>query len=241
MNNVTITEADGVRNMHFGTRWVQGSMRLDDPFALELEYVQQMMIWALFIHQPKSIVQLGLGAGALTKFCYRHFPQARTTAIELSSAVITANHAMFALPPNNSRLHVIEMDAMNFVQDPGNRGVVDVLQVDLYDADAHGPVFQSAEFYQACADCLTPQGMMTVNLFCDYPDHGKNLEAMDHAFEAVAWLPEVHDGNVVAMGFKQAPSVDFDQLYARAVLFRRDTGLPAESWVDGLQAWMQGA
>jgi spermidine synthase len=241
MNDVTITEADGVRNLHFGTRWVQGSMRLDDPFALELEYIQQMMIWALFIPQPRCIVQLGLGAGALTKFCYRHFPQAKISAIELSSAVITASRAMFALPPNDARLHVVEMDAMGFVQDPHNQGMADVLQVDLYDADARGPVFESVEFYQACADCLAPHGMMTVNLFCDYPDHGKNLEAMEHAFEAVAWLPEVHDGNVVAMGFKRAPSVDFEQLYVLAADFRRDTGLPAESWVDGLQAWMQGA
>ncbi len=239
MNDVIITEADGVRNLHFGTRWVQGSMRLDDPFALELEYVQQMMIWALFIQQPKSIVQLGLGAGALTKFCYRHFPQARTSAVELNAEVIAAARAMFALPPDDSRLHVVEMDAMSFVLDPINRGVVDVLQVDLYDADARGPVFESVEFYRACASCLTPHGMMTVNLFCDYPDHGKNLAAMEQAFEAVAWLPEVHDGNVVAIGFKKAPSVDFDQLYARAAIFRQNTGLAADNWVDGLQAWMQ--
>lgn len=241
MNNVTISEVDGVRCLHLGTKWVQGAMRVADPDAIELEYVQQMMMWALFNLRPQRIVQLGLGAGALTKFCYRYFPDAHVRAIELNAEVITACEALFGLPPNNDRLDVVVMDAMDFVTDVSNRATVDVLQVDLYDEQAHGPVFQSAEFYQACADCLTPGGMMTVNLFCDYPGHGENLEAMSHAFEAVVWLPEVHDGNVVAIAFKKAPAVDFDQLYLRASDIQQGMGLPAKSWVDGLQSWMQGA
>ncbi len=241
MSDVTISEVDGVRCLHLGTKWVQGAMRLAAPDALELEYVQQMMMWTLFSLRPQRIVQLGLGAGALTKFCYRHFPDAHVTAIELNATVITTCEALFGLPPNDDRLHVVQMDAMDFVTDSANRAAVDVLQVDLYDEQAQAPVFQSVEFYQACADCLKPDGMMTVNLFCDYPDHGVNLEAMSHAFEAVAWLPEVHDGNVVAIAFKKAPTVDFDQLYLRASDIQQGIGLPAKSWVDGLQRWMQGA
>ena len=42
-------------------------MRVDDPFALELEYVQRMMAWLLFV-EPTSVtkrhaMQLGLGPG----------------------------------------------------------------------------------------------------------------------------------------------------------------------------------
>lgn len=241
MSDITISDEGGVRVLRFGTPWVQGAMRLSDPCAIELEYVQQMMMWMLFKLQPRHIVQLGLGAGALTRFCYRHFPNARISAIELDPAVIAACSSMFALPPNDARLHVVEMDAMAFVENPAHRGTADVLQLDLYDAHARGPVFESAGFYQACADCLAPGGIMTVNLFCDYPDHGKNLEAMERGFEAVAWLPEVHDGNVVAIAFKDAPSIDFSALYERAAAIRGEFGLPAESWVDGLQDWMQGA
>ena len=46
---VTLSEADGVRYLHFGTEWVQGAMRLRKPDALELEYAQQMMAWMLFL------------------------------------------------------------------------------------------------------------------------------------------------------------------------------------------------
>ena len=83
-------------------------------------------------------------------------------------------------------------------------------------------------------------GIMTVNIFCDRDNHSHNLEAIEKSFSAVAWLPEVHDSNIVAIAFKQAPSIDFDQLYARAVCVERQLKLPAKSWVDGLMLWMQG-
>ena len=167
MSKPNISEQDGVRNLHFGTHVIQGAMRLDDQLALEFEYIQQMMLWTLFIEQPVHIVQLGLGAGALTKFCHHHYPAARTTAIELDAAVITQCHAHFALPLNDQRLSVCAMDAWDYVNDPSNHSSCDVLQVDLYDAHAIEPTLNSPEFYAACADCLTDTGIMTVNIFCD--------------------------------------------------------------------------
>lgn len=234
----TISEHKGVRYLHLGTEWEQGAMRLRKPDAIETEYVQQMMMWVLFNQQPQHIVQLGLGSAALTKFCYRQFPQARVTAIELNPAVITICAAMFALPPNDARLNVAEMDAMDFVMDRVNHGAIDALQVDLYDAEARGPVFDTPEFYQACADCLTPDGMMTVNLFGEQSTYPKNLQAMQQVFDAVVWLPEVHAANVVVIAFKRAPELDFSTLDERAALIRKKMKLPAQSWVDGLKEWM---
>lgn len=215
-------------------------MRLRNPDAIELEYVQQMMLWTLFNDQPQHIVQLGLGSAALTKFCYRQFPAARVTAIELNPGVIDICHALFALPPNDARLTVIQMDALEFVREPANHGTIDILQVDLYDAEARGPVFDSPAFYQACADCLRPGGMMTTNLFGDYPIHSKNLQAIEEIFDAVAWLPEVDEANVIAIAFKQAPVIDFSVLETRAVVLRKHLNLPAKSWVNGLKVWMRG-
>src|SRR5471032_1321274 len=98
---VTLSEQDGVRFLHFGSEWVQGAMRIRKPDWLELEYAQQMMASMLFNDQPQHMVQLGLGTGALTKFCYRQFQQARVTAIELNPSVITICASMFKLPPND--------------------------------------------------------------------------------------------------------------------------------------------
>jgi spermidine synthase len=124
------------------------------------------------------------------------------------------------------------------VLDRANHGTIDVLQVDLYDEEARGPVLDTPEFYRACADCLAPNGIMTANVFGDVANYDKNLEAMELAFDAVVWLPEVHDANIVVIAFKQAPQIDFAVLYDRAAEIKRRYNLPAKNWVNGLKEWM---
>lgn len=236
---VTLSEQDGVRYLHFGTEWVQGAMRLRKPDWIELEYAQQMMAWMLFIDTPAHIAQLGLGTAALTKFCYRHFPAARVTAVELNPAVIAICTTMFKLPEDDTRLQVLQMDALDFVNDPRNLHAIDVLQVDLYDATAKGPVLESVAFYQSCSACLRMEGILTVNLFGDHPSFIRNLKALQFVFPNVICLPEVHDGNVVAIAFKRRTTLDFAELYALAAGVVATTRLPAKSWVNGIVAWLE--
>jgi spermidine synthase len=233
---VTLSELDGVRYLHFGTEWVQGAMRIRKPNWLELEYAQQMMAWMLWLEQPQRIAQLGLGTGALTKFCYSTFPAAQVTAVELNPSVIAICESMFKLPPNDERLQVQEMDALEFVNDKPNVNTLDVLQIDLYDATARGPVLDTPEFYQSCNACLTDDGVMTVNLFGDHPSYARNLKAIKFAFAQVICLPQVHDGNVVAIAFKRARNIDPEALKARAAQIVAETKLPAKSWVKGIAA-----
>lgn len=233
---VTLSEQDGVRYLHFGTEWVQGAMRIRKPDWPELEYAQQMMAWMLYLEAPRAIAQLGLGAGTLTKFCYRNFPDATVAAVELNPSVIAVCASMFKLPPNDARLNVLEMDALDFVDDPANYEAFDVLQCDLYDATARGPVLDTPEFYRSCSACLAPGGIMTVNLFGDHPSFAKNIKAMKYGFDHVICLPEVHDGNVVALCFKNRPAENADALTARAAAIVAATKLPAKSWVKGIKA-----
>ena len=237
---VTLSEMDGVRYLHFGTEWVQGAMRVRRPNWIELEYAQQMMAWMLFLDtdKPRHIVQLGLGTGALTRFCHTQFGQARVTAVELNPAVIHICREMFKLPPDDDRLTVLEMDALDYIaQAAAHPGCIDVLQIDLYDATARGPVLDTPEFYADCAAALAPDGVATVNLFGDHPSFRRNIKAMRHAFDTVIALPEVHDGNIVALCFNAPPELDFARLYHNAATIRASTRLPARSWVNGIKAW----
>lgn len=239
MDKVTISEHEGVRYLHLSSPWVQGAMRLDQPNHIELQYAQQMMMWQLFMDQPAHIMQLGLGAGSLTKFCYHAYPQAKITAIELNPEVIHACHLLFELPRDDIRLHVIQRCALAHLQrSPADS--VDVLQVDLYGASADNPALESLAFYQECANVLSENGLLTVNILGNEYVHARNLHHLQQTFAAVAWLPESHDGNVVAIAFKNPPSVDFDELYATAAQITTAHGLPAAEWVAGLEQWMQG-
>jgi len=234
---VTFSEERGVRYLHFGTEWVQGAMRLNKPDRIELEYAQQMMAWLLFLETPKRVVQLGLGAAALTKFAYRLLPRAQVEAVELNPAVVVAARTMFALPPDDARLTVHETDAWDFVHDRANHGTIGALQIDLYDATARGPVHESLAFYRAVRACLTGAGIATINLFGDHPSFVRNMKQLNAAFDGrVIALPEVHEGNRVALAFSgPALDVPYAVLKQRAKLLEDKLGLPARKWLKALR------
>ncbi|MCM1512057.1 MAG: spermidine synthase [Oxalobacter formigenes] len=234
----TLSEQNGLLLLHLGTEWIQGAMLISRPVEIALEYVRQMMSWMLFKKDPDHIVQLGMGSAALTKFCYHTFPHATVTAVELNPNVIDICRAAFYLPPEDKRLRIIEGDAMDYLSSRVKKNRIDILQVDLYDEEARAPAIDTPEFYQACADSLSADGIMTVNIFGAESDRGRTIEALFRAFDAVVWLPEVHGANIVALAFKKAPDIPFSELYDRADIIRLETGLQAKRWVDGLKEWM---
>lgn len=235
---VTFSELAGVRYLHFGTEWVQGAMRLRKPFELELEYAEQMMSWLLFLVAPARVAQLGLGAAALTKWCYRELPESRVEVVELNPSVIIAARSMFALPGDDARLAVIEGDAWDYVNDAQHHGQLGALQVDLYDATARGPMLDSVAFYRACRATLAAPGMLTVNLFGDHPSFERNMRHLKAAFDGrVIALPEVHEGNRIALAFN-GPPLDFawTDLQMRAAYVGKHYRLPAGRWITALKA-----
>jgi len=238
---VTFSELAGVRYLHFGTEWVQGAMRLSKPDAIELEYAQQMMAWMLFL-DPASrpdfhVVQLGLGAAALTKFCHRQLAPAQVTAVELNPSVIVAAHSMFNMPFNDARLSVLEQDAYDWVMDASHHGTADALQIDLYDATARGPVLDTPAFYKACRQVLRSPGVMTINLFGDHTSFPRNIERICDAFDnRVLVFPEVHDGNVIALAFNGPPlQVGWEAVQERAAALQASLKLPTKGWAEGLR------
>ncbi len=239
---VTYSEIKGVRYLHFGTVWSQGAMRITHPYQLVLEYCQQMMIWMLFLEKPKRILQLGLGSGSLTKFVYRFFPRAQVDVVDLNPTVIFAARKLFALPPNDARLTVHEGDAGDFVHQPEQQGKIDVLQIDLYDAAARGPVLDSIAFYQAAKSCLNASGMLAVNLFGEDGNIVRNTENLNTVFEQrVFVLPKVETGNYVALAFCGPPlEIPFKNLQTRAQFIETKFDLPALSWVNTLKELMGG-
>ena len=72
---VNFSEDGESRYLHLGTPWIQGSMKIKEPFDLDLEYIQRMMVGLLFLKSAsvagRHAMQLGLGAASLTKFCYK--------------------------------------------------------------------------------------------------------------------------------------------------------------------------
>lgn len=233
---VNFSDYNGVRCLHLGTEWVQGSMILDDPYSIDLEYVQRMMAWLLFV-DPASVaarhaMQLGLGAGTLTKFCRKNL-RMKTTAIELNPMVLHACRGWFKLPPDDAKLKVVIADASLEILHDEWHGTVDALQVDLYDHEAAAPVMDDEAFYGDCRALLTDEGCMTVNLFGRASSFERSLLKIAAAFgeDAVWAFKPTREGNTVVLAQRTPSRPTREALAQRAETIQTRWNLPATKWL----------
>ena len=237
---VQFSDEGYIRHLHLGTIWIQGSMDTRDPLRLVHEYIQRMMAWLLFVG-PESVpkrhaMQLGLGAGSLTKFCAKTL-RMKTTTIELNPQVLHACRGWFKLPADTARMQVILADAADEICKSQWWGTVDTLQVDLYDHDAAAPVLDSATFYAACRRLLTDDGCLTVNLFGRSSSFAHSVEQLASAFgrEAIWAFKATREGNTVLLAQRQPTRPPRAELVARAEIIQTRWGLPAPKWLRGFK------
>jgi spermidine synthase len=233
---VNFSEEGPIRHLHLGSEWIQGSMLLDEPTVLVHEYIQRMMAWMLFIDPAtvgqRQALQLGLGAGSLTKFCHKVLRMKNTTAIELNPQVLHACRGWFHLPADNPRMQVVLADASQEITRTRWLGVVDALQVDLYDEEAAAPVLDSAAFYADCRNTLTDEGCMTVNLFGRTSSFQGSVDKIAEAFgrDAVWAFKSTREGNTVVLAQRTASRPKRSQLDQHADYIASQWGLPANKW-----------
>jgi spermidine synthase len=240
MPRLTITETDGLRLLRFGTGWVQGAMRLDDPDRLELAYAVQMCAWLLF--QPPDalprlhLATLGLGAGSLTRHAHRVLG-VQATAVEIDPAVIAACRAHFALPPDGDGLRVVQADARDWIAAPAQRASLDVLQLDAYDAAVEAPALDGEPLYAACRAALRPGGTLVANLVGARLDRRASVDALRRGLRpAAVWQfpPTDAAGNVVVVA-PCGPLPGEAELAARAAAIEARWSLPARAWLASVR------
>jgi spermidine synthase len=232
---VALSEHAGVRYLHLGTIWIQGAMRIKKPQQVELDYIQRMLASLLWLptealHDGQA-VQLGLGAGALTRFTAGALKMA-TTVVEINPDVVQANALFFALP---AAAEVVLGDAADWLKQalPGS---VRLLQVDLYDHEAAAPVLDDVDFYAACRNALEPGGVMSVNLFGRNASFDDSIERIAQAFGAdQVWsLRPTREGNTVVVAGRDVVVPEREALSLRAAAIEDHwgpLGLPARKWL----------
>lgn len=208
---------------------------LSEYYATVTRKLKPGLPWLLFV-DPASVtkryaVQLGLGAGAITKFCHKKL-RMRTTAIELNPQVLAVCRSWFKLPPDSDTLRVVLADAAQEIRKSQWLGTVDALAVDLYDHDAAAPVLDSAEFYADCRNLLTDDGIMTVNLFGRTSSYERSLARMAEAFgeEAMWAFRPTREGNTVVLAQRTPRALDPAALQAASAQVQARWDLPTTRW-----------
>ena len=230
---LTVSEERGVRTLHVGGEAIQSSMRLSDPFALELDYTRCMMSFLLFHPRPRRALKIGLGGGSLVKFLWKRLPGLRTRVVELDERVVRVAREQFHLPADDARLAVEVGDGAHALAPE----CCDLLVVDAF-ADEHPPAaLVSRAFFDAAWLALEEPGALVLNLMNDDPRLDERLQRVERAFGGAALaLPALYDPNVLVFALKGAPArLAWDELARRAHALERRFGLPFPRYVPRLK------
>ncbi|HJV09939.1 MAG TPA: fused MFS/spermidine synthase, partial [Burkholderiales bacterium] len=188
----------GLRTLHVGGEAIQSSMRIDDPFALALDYTRCMMAFLLFYPEPREALMIGLGGGSLAKFFYKQFKRTHVRVVELDPRIVIAAREHFTLPPDNARLKVEVGDGVDALAPE----CCDLLIVDAFEDELHVPRLASAEFYDGAFLALREPGAMVINFMNDDPKFDQTLAHLERAFGgAVLCMPALYDPNIAVFAF----------------------------------------
>ena len=223
---ITISEERGVRYLHFGTRWVQGAMRIARPHALELEYTRDLMAPLLLRagDWPRQVLQVGLGAASITRFLHRNRPQSRMTVLEIDPEVVEAARRYFRLPPEGPKLRIVVADGAEHVATRDRR--YDLIVVDGFDDHGRPGMLDSVPFYMNCRRRLATDGLVSVNLLTRTRGVKASVDRMKDAFDGhVLVLPPSEAGNTVALASSGAIEETFDALRESAARLKTETAL----------------
>ena len=227
-HSIEVSEEAGVRSLHFGSSWIQGSMRVARPFSLELEYTREMMA-ALLLRPdeawPRKVLLVGLGAGSLTKFLWRNRPQAHLTVVEINPEVVGTAYANFRLPDDPSRIRIEIADGVHFVECAETR--FDLILVDGFDSKGRAGSLDTGDFYTACRKRLTKEGLMVVNLLGRSRGFKASAERIRLAFEGRSLVfPSCDAGNAIAFAAVGEPlELPLSDLKESAQTLKKATGL----------------
>lgn len=226
--DILISEEKGVRQLHFGSDWVQGAMRIARPYALELEYTREMMAPLLLNPDPdwpRSALFIGLGVGALPKFLHKHRPNCKITVVEISHAVVAAAQMHFKLPPFTPNFQVDVSCGADFMA--SSRCQFDLIFIDGFDGKAKVGPLNSTAFYLNCKASLSDQGYVVANLLSNQKDSEQSKKRLLDAFDGCAFaMTPCSSGNVIALAHTGAGfNLGQAELQANCLFLKKNTGL----------------
>jgi spermidine synthase len=191
---------EGRRCLHFSkSRGIQSSMKLNDPYALDLDY-SKSIVAALALHPaPKEVLLVGLGGASIPKFIAKHWPGIRMDIVELDADVVTVCQRFFEFK-GGPGMRVILMDGRMYFKRTDRK--YDVILLDAYAAD-HVPFhLTTLEFVRLVRDHLKPGGVAASNLW----EYGINrfyhaeLRTFQETFPETYLFRSGTSGNVIVFG-----------------------------------------
>jgi spermidine synthase len=232
-NVVEVTELDGIRQLHLGSKTVQSGMLVKSPLVLVFNYSRAIMYYLLFSDQIKTVLTIGLGGGSVTKYMHAYCPDIKQTVVEINPQVIQIAQSHFFLPENDARLNVVEADGILYMEEHPHSH--DCVIIDGFDGDGIPDGFCTQDFFDKCYGVLNDHGIFLINLWGSDKNFDIYLMRIEQTFSGrVLVLPTGKPGNIIVFAFKDPVRLTEKRLRERANLLKQEHIVDFTEFLDKL-------
>jgi spermidine synthase len=200
-----------------GQEAVQSRVSLVAPHTLMSPYARSMFASYLYQPQPRRVLIVGLGGGAMVRFLTHHEPQVHIDVVEIDPAVVRLADEYFGVRSGgNVRVHTA--DAATFVESTAER--YDVILMDAFlrpsgETDPTGvPTgLKTQAFLASVRRALAPGGVVAFNVN-EHASMAEDIAAVAAAFGHVAVYRCPPADNKVVIAAEGGMPTD-DEVHAR--------------------------
>jgi len=192
-SHIRVRRSGDVRTLTFvrdnGKEVPQSRVNLAASHSLIQPYARAMFASYLYQPQPRRVLIVGLGGGAMVRFLTHHEPQVRIDAVEIDPAVIRIADEHFGVRSGaNVRVHTA--DGVAFVESTSDR--YDLIFMDAFlrpssDTDTTGvPTrLKTQAFLGRLKQALAPGGVVAFNVN-EHDNMADDIAAVAAVFDHVA-------------------------------------------------------
>lgn len=214
-----------------GQEAVQSRINLTTPHTLMSPYARGMFASYLYQPQPRRVLIVGLGGGAMVRFLTHYEPEARIDAVEIDQAVVRIADRYFGVR-SGDKVRIHTADGVAFVESTQER--YDLILMDAFlrpsgDTDTTGvPTrLKTQAFLGRLKQALAPGGVIAFNIN-EHDTMADDIASVSAAFgHAVVFRcpPAANkvviatEGGVPAADIVQARVAGLDTRFAGALSF----------------------
>lgn len=145
---------------------IQGGVSLDTPEKLIFEYTQMAFVSLAFLdREPRDVLFVGLGSGAMPKYFNRYYPEANIDIVEIDPEIVNVAKKYFYFEENkNMKVHV--NDGRIFIK--RNLKKYDIIFLDAYKGGDIPFHLTTVEFLREVKSRLKDGGIVISNILSTF-------------------------------------------------------------------------
>jgi len=209
---------------------IQGYRSQGRALDFRFEYLEAHLAATFVSPEPKKVLCLGLGVGAIPHLLKSLYPAVQIDAVELNDTVVHAAYTHFGLD-SLTKLEVYTQCAADFLRQC-DASIYDLVFADCYDAFGIPAACRTQDFFENTKKVMTIGGLLIANLIPKKRGVEAAFLGWKTAFQGGIVIPGVRKSNRTFVGRRQTP-IDVKAALDQACMY--EMGSPKHKLARTLQ------